>query len=348
MGKVRKITIRDVADAAEVSPATVSMVLNNSERSFSDDVRKRVLHAVKKLKYTPVGVGRPCIGSFKNSNNSSKPKVAMLVDAPHFSINESVYGMVHKGAEFELRLHKIDLIVQNIDSYMLPADVSGVIHFKTYGKNKDKLIGNRAAIICMGTIDRDSRSDHVTYNNADISIKAAKYLLGKGHKHIGFMPMDNSEIFSERSEVFQRLIIKSGTKCSYTTPTDHANLFDNPANLEKVLREYLNRPDRPTALFIPADTVTSIAYPLLYSIGVIPGKDIEIVTCNNEFLRLAGLTPRPTVIDIKSFDIGRFAATQLLNRIRHPSSAPVQMELIPDLIEGSHWDKYIKESFYYR
>lgn len=42
-------TIREVAVAAEVAVGTVSRVLNG-HKSVSDDVRRRVLKAIKKLK----------------------------------------------------------------------------------------------------------------------------------------------------------------------------------------------------------------------------------------------------------------------------------------------------------
>jgi len=52
-----RITIRDVATLAGVSPATVSKVLNNA-RHVSGDARSRVLHAVAKLGYQPNSIAR--------------------------------------------------------------------------------------------------------------------------------------------------------------------------------------------------------------------------------------------------------------------------------------------------
>ena len=347
MAKIRRTTIRDVAEAAEVSPSTVSMVMNNSERSFSEEVRQRVLKAAKSLKYIPSGVGRPSL-SGSQKIKSMKSKVALLTYSPSSSAGESLYGMVQKGAEFECNAQKVDLVMQNINSFMLSSDIIGVM---TYASSEDcckQLIGNKPAVTCMGKLRRNIIEDHITYNNRHISILAAEYLLKKGHQHIGFMPLANSELFGERAKVFEQVMLKSGKKYSYTPPTDHADLFDTPVNLEKVLSEYFSGPDRPTALFIPADTVTSLAYPMLYSLGIIPGRDIEVVTCNNEFLRIAGLMPRPTVIDIRSFDIGRYAALQLINRIRHPDAPELKLEIMPTVIEGSEWDSFIKKTYYYR
>ena len=49
---MQKVTIKDVAKLAKVSPSTVSRVLSGSP-SISDDTCKRVKNAVKELHYTP-------------------------------------------------------------------------------------------------------------------------------------------------------------------------------------------------------------------------------------------------------------------------------------------------------
>ena len=49
---MQKVTIKDVAKLAKVSPSTVSRVLSGNP-SISDDTCKRVKNAVKELHYTP-------------------------------------------------------------------------------------------------------------------------------------------------------------------------------------------------------------------------------------------------------------------------------------------------------
>ena len=55
----KKATLADVAQAAEVSPATVSMILNGREGvSFAEETVKTVLAAAAKLNYTGGRRGR--------------------------------------------------------------------------------------------------------------------------------------------------------------------------------------------------------------------------------------------------------------------------------------------------
>ena len=51
---MKKATIKDVAKEAGVSISVVSYILNNTPgQSFTDETRKRVISAAKKLNYTP-------------------------------------------------------------------------------------------------------------------------------------------------------------------------------------------------------------------------------------------------------------------------------------------------------
>ena len=49
---MKKVTSKQVAELAKVSQATVSLILNNSQKvTFSDETRERVLAAAKQLGY---------------------------------------------------------------------------------------------------------------------------------------------------------------------------------------------------------------------------------------------------------------------------------------------------------
>ena len=55
------VTIKDVARVAEVSVASVSRALNDQPGSMTAATRKRILAAVKKLRYTPHSAARSLI-----------------------------------------------------------------------------------------------------------------------------------------------------------------------------------------------------------------------------------------------------------------------------------------------
>lgn len=57
---IAKLTIKDIAELAGVSPSTISIVLNNKE-GVSAKTRDRVLKIVKEFNYTPNQVARSLV-----------------------------------------------------------------------------------------------------------------------------------------------------------------------------------------------------------------------------------------------------------------------------------------------
>ena len=64
------------------------------------------------------------------------------------------------------------------------------------------------------------------------------------------------------------------------------------------------------------------------------GRDVSVVSCNNEHSLLANLHPSLTTIDVHAEAIGRRAVDQLLWRIRHPEETLACQVLVePTLVE---------------
>ncbi|MCF7974969.1 MAG: hypothetical protein K9N55_14220, partial [Phycisphaerae bacterium] len=67
--------------------------------------------------------------------------------------------------------------------------------------------------------------------------------------------------------------------------------------------------------------------------GIQPGRDLEIISCNNETSLLAGLAPRPISIDIQPETIGKKAVEQLRWRILHPDDeSQITIEVSPKFL----------------
>jgi DNA-binding LacI/PurR family transcriptional regulator len=102
--------------------------------------------------------------------------------------------------------------------------------------------------------------------------------------------------------------------------------------LGRLVDRLLSGTPRPTGLFLSSDILVAPIYLLLLERGIQPGKDIQIVSCNNERPLLNGLHPRPAVIDTQSAEIGRAATERLLWRMNHPNSPIVDILIQPVLV----------------
>src|SRR3954454_4834266 len=90
--------IRDVALAANVAIVTVSRVLNG-HKSVSDGVRRRVLKAIKKLKYEPDRVARSMrLGVTRTvalaGRDISIPRIDAIVTDPEEVLRSSAYPLL--------------------------------------------------------------------------------------------------------------------------------------------------------------------------------------------------------------------------------------------------------------
>lgn len=99
--------------------------------------------------------------------------------------------------------------------------------------------------------------------------------------------------------------------------------------IELLIDRLLNLRPRPTGIFVPSDYITAIAQPMLQKRGIEIGRDMLLVSCNNDALALAMLDPRPATIDLNSKEIGRQAAQVMGRRIAGETSFPWANVLVP-------------------
>ena len=104
--------------------------------------------------------------------------------------------------------------------------------------------------------------------------------------------------------------------------------------LVELVNAFVATSPRPTGLFIDRDATTAQVYPLLLKQGIEPGRDVIIVSCDNEEVRLSPLYPRPASIDLGTTEIGARAVRRLMLRIANPDEAPVFIQAMPRLVPG--------------
>ena len=90
-GVYMKVTIKDVAKAANVATSTVSRGLSNNEK-ISDETKARVFEAIKKLNYKPNAIARSLANKKRHMLGVVLPNEAQDLISNHFFI-EAMKGM---------------------------------------------------------------------------------------------------------------------------------------------------------------------------------------------------------------------------------------------------------------
>ena len=88
-----RTTIKDVAKRANVSIATVSLVINNNAR-ISKTTRTKVLNAIKVLNYYPSKSAQSLV-------KKSTGNLGFILTDDHFLRTEPFYTRIFLGTEFE-------------------------------------------------------------------------------------------------------------------------------------------------------------------------------------------------------------------------------------------------------
>ena len=254
----------------------------------------------------------------------------------------TVYDDLIHGVEEALNEKEITMVFKNIDPE------SELVNFKNIKNDSDgvillgeteKLIINNIldgfpAVRVMGSVNDNDNLDHVTFNNYSIGQLAAEYMLRKDHRNCAFVCSNDWKLLLDRGIAFRDTLTKAGGHASIIIPEIATVTNDHRINtITAQLDKMLHGKSAPTGLFIPSAWMSGDIYSFLYSRGIIPGKDIEIVTCDKELMELSRLTPQPAYIDTHADLVGKKAVEILSKRIEFPDGPPVKILLEPNLME---------------
>jgi len=196
---------------------------------------------------------------------------------------------------------------------------------------------------CSEEMENETWFDQVLPDSKAIGNMAAEYLHDKGRKNVAFLNPDpdcpacttRGRRFLEAAPAFglEVTMLQSEPVEGETFATLKTEV--QRARVEELVIRMLELDPRPTGVFIPSDYVTCLTQVQLLRKGVVPGKDVTLISCNNEEVILSGLYPRPATIDIRPELVGDHAVDQLLWRIANrtkPGGARVTVP--PKLVEG--------------
>ena len=345
------MTIRQVAETAGVSVATASLALRDNPR-IAAETRKLVARTAKRLNYRKRPPGRPAKGADEPRTTNRVNRIALVAPGmPRGVLNSPVYLDVLHGVEAALAERGKMFVLRHLlpeappPPSLFPQKVDGAVLF---GEARDKEIRTQLSelpcVQMMGLVPRRRAWDHVTYDNDAIGELAAKYLLEAGHRRLAMVAPDTStgeqpisDITAGRRGSFRSHVEAAGATLRLVydeplvqlTPTHQEPVRET---LERVIDQLLAAKPRPTGLFCPFDLLTAGLYPLLLARGINPGRDLEVVSCNNEALLLQNLHPRPATVDIHASEVGRRAVGQLLWRLDRPKALRATITLAPELV----------------
>jgi LacI family transcriptional regulator, kdg operon repressor len=322
-----KVTIQDVARAADVSKATVSRYLNRGDAQLSPEIAARVAAAIESLRYSPSPMaqalkrGRSRLIGLVVADVTNPFSVAVLQGVEQACRDAGFMVMLFNIGNDDIREREA---IESLSSYQ----VEGFI-LHTLGRDTGALAEARRKGKPVVLVDRrigDSQVDLVGLDNASAVRLAARHLVANGFKHLLYVTGAAKGISSreERVEAFRSFVHEAGQGLQGEV---YESSDDQPPDMEAALADWLGRTGGEAAAVLSANAVMSLRVAEACSRqGWQFGRDLGFVGFDDpSWMPIVG--PGLSAIAQPTDDIGYLAVRCLLERLRGEQLPPRQILL---------------------
>src|SRR6266436_5231616 len=203
----------------------------------------------------------------------------------------------------------------------------------THDASIQRLQIDHVPLVLMDRYFPDLEIDYVGLDNAGGGYRATEHLLILGRRRIGFVFSHEETL--QTTSVYERWQGYCKALQKYGVPYDETLVVPNLRQLQmathEALVEFLERPDRPGAIFAVNDYVALDVIQATKAIHLRIPEDLALVGFD-DLVFAAHVNPPLTTIVQQFVDIGLRAGTLLINRIEGIVGAPKHIELPTNLI----------------
>ncbi len=322
-------SIQDVARLAGVSSATVSRVLSGKPH-VRDNVKKRVLNAVKELNYRPSRVAR----SLRNRSSQIIGLIISDIQNPFFTALVRAVEDVASANDYAVFLCNSDEDVRKENLYidlMLAENVAGVILTPTRETDSPsrKLVDAQIPVVSVDRRIDDMDVDTVVVDNVGGTRELVTCLIESGHQKIGAVlgsPLITTG--RERHQGYREALTNYGIP--YAPEWVRTGLPKEGLGYENTLA-LLALEEPPTAIFSGNNLLTIGVLRAIHDRGLQISKDISLVAFDDmEWTSL--IKPGLTVASQPTYEMGKTAADLVLSRIADPDRKTRLVMLKPEII----------------
>lgn len=323
------ITIKDLAQMANTSTATVSRVLSNKP-GVTPDRRQRILQLAKEVGYTPnrlarnLALKKSYVLGFIAADLTNPVYVEFLRRIQAWGEELGYQVLVADSARnTEKERHNIAIMREH--------RAEGLFIFPVQDwkrkSNNDHLLElklQKFPFVLAGKIDGFG-FDYVTAEEVETAERLTQHLIALGHRRIGFVGLDpDNRCIHERFEGYRKALREERLPFDERTSVVR---FHEDGNWVADMQEMLRRPDRPTALVLINDVFALMAIRPLAELGLEVPRDLSIATFGNE-IWAQHLKPSLTSTSENDKKVARAMMDLLLAKMENPDMPPSQV-LVP-------------------
>ncbi|TAH68622.1 MAG: LacI family transcriptional regulator [Anaerolineaceae bacterium] len=328
--EAKKVNLKLISEMTGFSTATISNALNR-KKGVNKQTAAKIFNIAKEVGYI-------------NEDEISKIRLIVLRKSGLIIDDTPFFPLMMDGIEKECSTHGFEILFNLLDqqeddyveqvNWMLNDTTSAIILLGTELSDDDVEIFKKAScpLVTLDFWCNDMSFNGLTINNMDSSRMAVEYLIGKGHREIGYLRGSfRIKAFSERALGYRTALhnaeipVKSEYRITLPTTVDGA--------YTKML-QYLtsNNAILPTAYFADNDLIAMGAIRALQKMGYRIPDDISIIGFDDlPFSEIA--SPPLTTVRVPKQEMGRLAVRKLIDMIDEPRSAKVRMQVCTSFIE---------------
>ena len=323
-------TLKDVAEHAQVSRATVSRVLNNNP-NVTDDLRLRVLEAIQALGYRPNRAARRLRGT-------TSDVLGLIIS----DIENPFFISVVRGVEDAAYQQQMSVVLCNSDEdtdkqamylrVMQAEHVAGLIISPTHIDESDELAELSLAGMPIVLLDRCTKTlnaDAVVVDNVGGAYAAVKHLIDLGCTRIATIAgSPRLTTGYERYEGYRKALD------SAALPFDRSLVRTGDFKTEsgyRLMRELLLAGRPPEAVFVANNLMTLGSLRAARELGFRIPDDVALVGFDD--MPWSGeLCPPLTAVAQPTYELGQEAVRLLLRRRAEPEAFYHTVVLQPRLV----------------
>ena len=323
-------TLRTIADKLGISTATVSLAMRDS-RKISTGTRSRVKAALVEEGY----VYQRSAAGLRTSRTDTVGIIVNDISDPFIStLLASLEAALAKTGRTVFLCNTDESVARQTDFIrkMSEYNADGIIVCPALGSTSQDFLPKRGAIPPLVFVSRamfDLDFDHVVNDDYEATVLPMNHLLSMGHRRISLVGGDPSASgFQERLRGYRAALKRASIAFDETLvrpsiPTRLAGF--------RAARWVAQRTPRPTAAIGYNGAVALGLSSGLRREGLFPGRNFALI--GHEDVEEASLaTPPLTVTTVSRDEMGRQAASALIERIERPDTPPQRIVLGTELI----------------
>lgn len=331
---MHRITIYDVAREVGCSAATVSLVLQNSNK-IKLSTRQKVLQVVDQLGYIPNYTARSLSKQSTHTlglivPNLENPIFSQMISGVEEYANSKGYNLLLGVSNMDMQKEflYLDMLRQKqVDGLLIFPTFLNEILQKLHGKPERNVL---PIVFCGSSGEHSSEISFVKCDNRMGAYIATEHLIQIGRKRIGFVCASvDAQQSASRIAGYRDALSFYGIECSDKLirycPQTEEEIFKTTI---QIIQE-----EKVDAIFYLYDYIAIAAIRAIQSIGLRIPQDVAIMGYDN--IHISRYLPTTlSTIDTHSHRVGYMAAEMLTDKIEHPDTPSRKILLKPSLVIG--------------